>query len=91
MGLLTRIKTWISGEKLYASDLDAEIDNILNNLDHTKIEDESTDITAMRSLADPYPGEAESLATDSQGEIRRLRYLLKQLTQTTQWYIYIPI
>jgi len=88
MGLLTRIKIWISGEKLYASDLNAEFNNILNNLDHTKIEDESTNITAMRALADPYPGGAESLATDSQDEIHRLRYLLKQLTQTTQWYIY---
>ncbi|MBU2062330.1 MAG: tail fiber protein [Bacteroidetes bacterium] len=41
----------------------------------------------MQTVADPYPGAAESLATDLRGELQRLRYLIKQVTGETQWYI----
>lgn len=87
MGLLSRIKTWASGETLTASDLNAEFDNILNNLDPDSVEDASTDATAMQATADPYPGGAASLATSLRGELQRIRYILKQLTGESQWYI----
>ncbi len=87
MGLLSRIKTWISGETLTASDLNAEFDNILNNLDPDNIEDASANATAMQATADPYPGGSESLATNLRGELQRLRYVLKQVTGQSQWYI----
>ena len=87
MGLLSRVKTWVAAETLTASDLNAEFDNILNNLDPDSVEDASADATAMQTTADPYPGAAESLATDLRGEFQRLRYLIKQITGETQWYI----
>jgi len=87
MGLLSRVKTWSAGETLTASDLNAEFDNILNNLDPDNIEDASADATAMQATADPYPGSSESLATNLRGEIQRLRYLIKQITGKSQWYI----
>lgn len=86
MGLLSRVKTWIAAETLTASDLNAEFDNILNNLDPDSVEDASADNTAMQTVADPYPG-AESLATSLRGELQRLRYLIKQITGETNWYV----
>ena len=87
MGLLSRVKTWVAAETLTASDLNAEFDNILNNLDPDSVEDASADATAMQATADPYPGAAESLATDLRGEFQRLRYLIKQITGETNWYV----
>jgi hypothetical protein len=87
MGILSRIKTWAAAETLTASDLNAEFDNILNNLDPDSVEDASANATAMQATADPYPGATESLATDLRGEVQRLRYLLKQITGEAQWYI----
>lgn len=87
MSLLSRVKTWITGETLTASDLNAEFDNILNGLTPTYIEDASADSTAMRATADPYPASSESLATSLLGEIQRIRYMLAQITGETYWYI----
>ena len=82
----SRVKTWIA-EILTASDLNAEFDNILNNLLPSGIDDESVNDAAMQATADPYPGAAISKPTDLQGEIQRIRYLIKQITGEAQWYI----
>jgi hypothetical protein len=87
MGILSRVKTWAAGETLTASDLNAEFDNILNNLDPDNVEDASANATAMQAVADPYPGASESLATDLRGEIQRIRYQLKAILGEAQWYI----
>jgi hypothetical protein len=82
-----RVKTWSTGETLTASDLNAEFDNILTNLTPAGIDDESANTTAMQATTDPYPAASESLATTLQGEIQRLRYVIKQITGEAQWYI----
>lgn len=82
----SRVKTWIA-ETLLASDLNAEFDNILNNLTPAGVDDESTNDAAMQATTDPYPASAISRPTTLQGEIQRLRYLIKQITGETQWYI----
>ena len=74
-----RVKTWIAAETLTASDLNAEFDNVLNNLDPDGMDDASANSTAMQATADPYPGASESLATDLRGELQRLRYLSSKL------------
>jgi hypothetical protein len=56
MGLISRIKTWVSGETLTASDLNAEFNNVINNMIPASIEDSSATATAMRATTDPYPG-----------------------------------
>jgi hypothetical protein len=81
----SRIKIW-TAETLTASDLNAEFDNILNNFAPTGIDDYSTTEGQMQIVADPYPGGATSLATSLQGELERMRYILKQLGRS-QWYI----
>lgn len=92
----SRVKTWSSGETLTASDLNAEFNNILNNLTPTGIDDYSANTTEMRSLADPYPGSIESLATSLQGEIERLRYQVLEIKKAIQadnvtyWYQDLP-
>lgn len=81
----SRIKTWVN-EILYPADLNAEFDNILNNLTPSGTDDYSTNEAQMQSTADPYPGSVVSLATSGAGEIERLRYLIKQITGNPQWY-----
>jgi hypothetical protein len=87
MGLLSRLKNWAADEILTESDLEAEFDNIYNNLDPDGIEDASTDASAMQATADPYPADVPSLPTDLRGELQRIRYLLKQINGEAQWYI----
>lgn len=82
----SRIKTWINLETLTASDLNAEFDNILNNFDPDGMDDASANAAAMRSTVDPYPASTESLATDLRGELQRLRYQLKNITNGSYWY-----
>lgn len=83
----SRVKTWSSGETLTAADLNAEFDNILNNLDPDGVDDASASASAMQDAADPYPASTASLATSLTGELKRLRYLLAQITGETYWYI----
>ena len=57
------------------------------NIDPTKIGDESDNAATMQANTDPYPLAVASLATTLQGEILRIRYLIKQITGETHWYI----
>ena len=92
----SRVKTWSAGEVLTAADLNAEFNNILNNLDPDGIDDYSSDTTEMRSTTDPYPASSESQATALAGEIERLRYQILEIKKTLQasnityWYEDLP-
>lgn len=86
MAVFSRIKNWIAGEVLTASDLNAEFDNILNNMQPTGIEDASADVSAMQANTDPGGVGTESLATNLLGEIQRLRFVIKRLVGA-QWYV----
>jgi len=81
------VKTWIAGETLTASDLNAEFNNILNNLDPTGIDDESANDAAAQATSDPYLGSSLSKARSLETEIQQLRYLIAQITGETYWYI----
>jgi len=83
----SRVKTWIAGESLTASDLNAEFDNILNNLDPAGIDDESANDAAAQATSDPYAGDSLVKATSLATEIQQLRYLIAQITGETYWYI----
>lgn len=82
----SRVKTW-GAEVLTYSDLNAEFDNILTNLTPSGIDDESVNDAAAQATSDPYPAAALSKATSLQTEIQQLRYLIKQITGETYWYI----
>lgn len=81
-----RVKTWSNGEVLTASDLNTEFDNILNNLEPSGIDDESSSVATMQTTADPGESGSESLATSLQGEIQRIRHILAEVTGKTYWY-----
>lgn len=86
MPLFSRIKTWASGETLYASDLNSEFNNIITNTIPASIEDYSADAATMRLTTDPGGSGSESLATSLAEEIRRIRYALNRIVGKTYWY-----
>lgn len=81
----SRVKVWVH-ERLKFADLNAEFDNILNNLTPAGIDGDSSTLIAMRATTNPLPAGVESLATTLDGEIQRLRYVLNQLGGGTYWY-----
>lgn len=86
-GNYSKVTTVNTGDTITASERNAEHDNHINNCDFAGIGDYSATVSQMQTTADPYPGGTESLATDGQGELARLRYLIKQITGEAQWYI----
>ena len=75
------------GLTLTAAIYNADHTNHITNHITTMMDDYSANATEMQSTADPYPAASESLATTLAGEIERLRYLIKQITGESQWYI----
>jgi hypothetical protein len=78
----SRIKTWTS-EILTATDLNAEFNNILNNLTPAGTDDASATLSDMQTIVDPTGG---SLATSLAGELQRLRYMIKAISGGAYWY-----
>lgn len=87
-GNYSRIHTRTTGNTVEGPDDDADFDNIIANSTPAGLDDASANVTAMRATTDPYPADSESLATSTEGELQRIRFLLDQLTATTQWYIF---
>lgn len=89
MATFSRIKQWVSNEVLTAADLNAEFDNLLNNMTPTGIEDASANVAAMQASTSPGGLGTESLATSLLGEIQRIRYVLKRMVNiglSQEWY-----
>ncbi|MEE9354206.1 MAG: hypothetical protein V3U75_01315 [Methylococcaceae bacterium] len=86
-GTYSLVKTVVAGETITASDRNAEHTNHIANADPDGIGDASADVAEMQATTDPYPATSESLATNERGELQRLRYLIKQITGQSQWYI----
>ena len=101
MGFISYVKTWSSGEKLFAADLEAmkasitaqvngglDDSNIIAAADITlsKLGDYSANDSEMQVQTDPYPSSVISKPTDIRGEFARLRFILKSITGSTYWY-----
>lgn len=84
--LFSRIKTWVSLEDVTYSDLNAEFDNILNNLTAANVDDYSANVSQMQTTADPGEVGTESLATSIAGELSRLRFIIREITGEDEWY-----
>lgn len=81
-----RIKNW-APEILTNSDLNDEIDNILENLGPAGVDDYSSNATQMRLTTDPGEVGTESLASSLAGELERLRHQIKEMKgDVPQWY-----
>ncbi len=80
-------RSWNTGDTLTASDLTQSFVVVgQTNMVPACIDDYSADVTQMQSAVDPYPGGTESLATSLQGELERLRFVIKKATGWSQWY-----
>lgn len=86
MAIITRTKTWSTGEVLTAAHLNAEFDGIVDNLDPTGINDESTDAAEQQATRDPYGSDTRVPSLSLEHELQTLRYQIKALTGTTYWY-----
>lgn len=86
MALFSRVKTWVSNEVLTAANLNAEFDNIINNLAADKVSGASGSVSDMQAVSDPGGLGTESQASDLAGEFKRLRYKIKQLMNGAYWY-----
>ena len=85
----SRIKNW-TPETLTNTDLNAEIDNILNNLNAPGLDDYSTNVAQMQLQTSPGTVGDEALATSLAGEIERIRYMISQMIGGTYWYSALP-
>jgi hypothetical protein len=81
----SRLKTWVA-ETLSASDLNAEIDNVMDNLTPAGVDDYSSNVTEMQTQTDPGEVGTESLAVSLAEELERLRYEVAGIKGTTYWY-----
>lgn len=83
----SRIKNW-GLEIVLNTDLNAEFDNILNNLGPAGVDDYSTNTAQMRLQTSPGASGSESLATSLAGELERLRYVIQRMIGSTSTYWY---
>jgi len=81
-----RVKVWSSLENLTNEDLNAEFDNILDNLDPDGIDDYSVSVAQMKLTTDPGEVGSESQPTSLSGEHERLRFAIKEMKGTDEWY-----
>lgn len=83
----SRVKNWTT-EVLSYSDLNAEIDNILNNLGPAGVDDYSTNAAQMKLQTSPGTLGSESLATSLAGELERMRYVIQRVigSDVDYWY-----
>lgn len=78
----TRANGTILTAAIYNADHQNHIDNNVPNA----IDDYSADVATMRLQTDPGEQSSESLATNLQGEIERLRFAIAEAKGKTYWY-----
>lgn len=75
-----------TAETLSPDDLNAEFDNILNNLTPAGVDDASVSNAAHQTVSDPLPSGVELLPDSLEEEIRQLRYQIKEIIGETYWF-----
>lgn len=78
-GLFNRLKIWKSLEIVKTADLNAEFDNIINNLGPAGISGWSSTVAQMQIQTSPGTFGSESLPSSLNGEIERIRYQLNAI------------
>jgi hypothetical protein len=73
-------------ETLTAADVNAEFDNVLDNLTPAGMDDYSANVAQMQTQTDPGEVATESLAVSTAEELARIRYILSEVTGNTYWY-----
>lgn len=86
MALFSRVKVWTTKEILTYSDLNAEFDNIINNMAAVTTVGYSSSVSQMRSQTNPGGVGSESLAASVSGELERIRFAIARIVGKTYWY-----
>lgn len=81
-----RVYDFISLSTLTAQQLDDELNQILDKLTPTHIDDHSASVAQMRLQTSPGSSGSESQATSLAGELERVRYMLDLIIGETYWY-----
>lgn len=79
--------TYVAGNVLTAAQLNTTQSDVINNFTPAGLDDASVNTAAMKVVADPGEVGTESLATSLEGEIQRLRNIIKEITGEAQWYV----
>jgi hypothetical protein len=82
--------TFVNEEILTHTLLNAIEENIKTNFTPAGVDDDSLDATAMQTVVDPFPDGVMSLPTSLQGELQRIRYILKEHGNGPYWYSHSP-
>ncbi len=78
-GLFPRITVWIRKQTIKFSELNGEINNIINNLFPLKFDDHSDNVAQMREIQDPGEPGSEILPTNLAEELKTLRFQVNQI------------
>lgn len=74
------------GNTILADHWNGELDIILANFTPSGVDDASANLSAFQATEDPGEVGTESFPTSLEGELRRIRKLLVEITGKTQWY-----
>lgn len=87
-GLFSRLKIWNPSETLTNTDLNAEFDHFLANIDAEHSEGYSQNLSNMQSTEDPGDVGSENLTQpiSTAQEIQRIRYKIDEIIGGAQWY-----
>lgn len=85
-GLYSRVNIEADGNILTAANYNAEHDNHITYATPQYHDDYSANASQMQATADPGEVGTESLATSLSGELERLRFAIKEIKGTSQWY-----
>jgi len=78
--------TRANGTVLTATIYNGDHQNHIDNGVPLQLDDYSVNVVQMQTVTDPGGVGTESLATSMAGEFERLRFVLKQIKGTSQWY-----
>lgn len=82
----SKLYTHSPGDTILSAEVNAEWDNLYDNLDMAGVGTTSDTVLAFQTTTDPGEVGSESLPTSLEGEIQRIRQLIKEITGKTQWY-----
>ena len=86
-GNWTVLKIQQPDEFIYASDWNAEFQNVINNCNPDGVAGDATSITQMQKTKNPYEGNIPQLSSSLAEEIEEIRYQISNITGEEYWYL----
>lgn len=86
-GNYNRFNTVSAGDTITAANYNGEFDTIRTNFTPAGLDDASDSTTAFRQTFDPGESGSENLPSSLEEEIQAIRFLIKEITGKTYWYV----